>query len=114
MKYGTGTPDGPRVSEPVQVYLKPSDQDRLRRLTEELETNKSDVLRRGLAALERQLTDPRDHPALRVIGLGASCARDPAAPLEGEGEHDAAREHDRFLADSETAAWEASREPDDG
>jgi len=108
MKYRTGTPDGPRVSEPVQVYLKPSDQDRLKRLTEELETNKSDVLRRGLEALERQLADPRDHPALRVIGLGASSSQ------EGAEGPDAAREHDRFLADSEIASWEASREPDDG
>lgn len=96
-----------RVAEPVQVYLQPSDQDRLKRLTEELETSKSDVLRRGLEALERQLTDPRDHPALRVIGLGAS---DPDSPGP---EYDTAREHDRFLADSESAGWSGREGSDD-
>jgi len=89
----------PRVAEPVQVYLKPADQDRLQRLTDELGTSKSDVLRRGLRALEQQLTDPRDHPALRVIGLGSS------VPGPGEPPDDAAREHDRLLADSEEASW---------
>lgn len=44
------TPD--RVREPVQVYLDPSDQDRLERLTRGLGLSKSEVLRRGLEALE--------------------------------------------------------------
>ena len=99
MKYTNEAPSGGGVSEPVQVYLKPADQDRLRRLTDELGTSKSDVLRRGLRALEQQLTDPRDHPALRVIGLGSS------ASGSGESIVDAAREHDRVLADSEEASW---------
>ena len=93
-----GTPKPPRVSEPVQVYLHRPDQDRLKRLTERLGTNKSDVLRRGLEALERQLTDPGDHPALRIVGLGASDTDPPPAT-------DPAREHDRFLTDSEVASW---------
>lgn len=41
-----------RGAEPVQVYLDAADQERLDRLTAKLDTNKSDVLRRGLAALE--------------------------------------------------------------
>ncbi len=41
-----------RVAEPVQVYLDPADRDRLDRLTERLEATKSDVLRRGLEALD--------------------------------------------------------------
>ncbi len=93
-----GTPKPPRVSEPVQVYLHRPDQDRLKRLTERLGTNKSDVLRRGLEALERQLTDPDDHPALRIIGLGASDTDPPPAS-------DPVREHDRLLTDSEVASW---------
>ena len=98
MNYDSGEPKAPRVSEPVQVYLHPGDQDRLKRLTYRLGTNKSDVLRRGLDALERQLTDPEDHPALRIIGLGASDADTlPAA--------DPAREHDPFLTDSEVTSW---------
>lgn len=98
MSYDPGKPKAPRVSEPVQVYLHPGDQDLLKRLTERLDTTKSDVLRRGLDALERQLTDPADHPALRIIGLGASdTERSPAT--------DPAREHDPFLTDSEIASW---------
>lgn len=98
MNHDPGTPKPPRVSEPVQVYLHRPDQDRLGRLTERLGTTKSDVLRRGLEALERQLTDPDDHPALRIIGLGASDADPPPAT-------DAVEEHDRFLTDSEVASW---------
>ncbi|MEX0692752.1 MAG: hypothetical protein WD043_13005 [Gemmatimonadales bacterium] len=44
--------DKGRVAEPVQVYLDPGDRARLDRLTARLEATKSDVLRRGLAALE--------------------------------------------------------------
>lgn len=44
----------PRVAEPVQVYLQPSDRDRLDRLTDRLGATKSDVLRRSLEALEAQ------------------------------------------------------------
>ena len=41
-----------RVAEPVQVYLAEPDRDRLQRLAQELGLTKSDVLRRGLVALE--------------------------------------------------------------
>ena len=41
-----------RVAEPVQVYLGGPDRDRLERLAARLDTTKSDVLRRGLEALE--------------------------------------------------------------
>jgi hypothetical protein len=51
--------------------------------------SKSDVLRRSLAALDRQLHDPATHPALRLIGLvdddgvedGVDVARDHDAVL---------------------------------
>lgn len=85
------------VREPVQVYLDGADQERLERLTGRLDATKSDVLRRGLQALEHQLTDPSGHPALRIAGIiGASGA--PAAD-------DAARDHDRVLADAEEQSW---------
>jgi hypothetical protein len=45
-----------RVAEPVQVYLQPPDRERLERLTARLGTTKSDILRRGLEALEAQTT----------------------------------------------------------
>ena len=80
-----------RVREPVQVYLDPPEQDRLERLTEELDSTKSDILRRGLEALERELFDPEHHPALQIIGIaGVEQGR--------ECDFDVAREHDRYLA----------------
>lgn len=95
-------PSPARVAEPVQVYLHPDDQDRLSRLTEKLATSKSDVLRRGLEALEREVSDPAAHPALKLVGLGAS---DLAA------DHvDAAREHDAVLVDAEVRSWSRDRE----
>ncbi len=41
-----------RVGEPAQVYLTDADRERLDRLAAALDTTKSDVLRRGLEALE--------------------------------------------------------------
>ena len=96
------TPRKRRVAEPVQVYLAAADRQRLERLAEQLDATKSDVLRRGLEALERQLLDPAQHPALRVIGIAGE---ETGPPLD----YDVAREHDRFLAESEIASW--SRAP---
>lgn len=44
-----------RVAEPVQVYLDRADRERLERLAARLDATKSDVLRRGLEALESRL-----------------------------------------------------------
>jgi hypothetical protein len=80
------------------VYLDGADQERLERLTSRLDLTKSDVLRRGLQALEHQLLDPGAHPALRLVGL-----------FDGSGTTgDAARDHDRVLAESEEASWSSS------
>jgi Arc/MetJ-type ribon-helix-helix transcriptional regulator len=84
------------VREPVQVYLDGPDQERLERLTSRLDSTKSDVLRRGLQALEQQLSDPRRHPALRIAGI---------LGLSHVGADDAAREHDRVLAEAEEDSW---------
>ena len=96
MKYDNDNnkPEAKRVREPVQVYLDPPEQERLERLTEKLDTTKSDILRRGLEALERELFDPERHPALQIIGIAG-------AERGGECEFDVAREHDRYLADLE-------------
>lgn len=91
--------EGRKVAEPVQVYLDSPDRIRLERLTTKLDATKSAVLRRGLVALEQQLTDPAAHPALRIIGIAGAHARQPAPP------YDAALEHDRALADDEIASW---------
>ena len=92
-----------RVREPVpvQVYLAADEQTRLERLAHQLETTKSEVVRQGLRALEREVLDPSAHPALRLIGLVA--AESPEAPA-----YDAARQHDRFLAESEEETWTKS------
>ena len=82
----------PRVAEPIQVYLETSDRQRLERLADQLRATKSAVLRRGLEALERQLTTADGHPALRIIGI-ANQETGPPMP------YDVAREHDRYLAD---------------
>lgn len=85
-----------REAAPVQVYLDPDAQDRLERLAAQLEVSKSDVLRRGLDALERAVTDPATHPALRLIGLTEE---------KKSGRADAARQHDQVLADDEEKSW---------
>jgi len=84
------------VREPVQVYLDGPDRERLERLTGRLASTKSDVLRRGLEALEHQLSDPTGHPALRISGL---------LHLAHAEALDAAREHDRVLAEAEEDSW---------
>lgn len=93
-----------RVAEPVQVYLRPEEQDRLKRLTDRLATSKSDVLRRGLESLEREIADPAAHPIVHVIGIGESPRAD--APATGTATDDPARDHDRVLSDAEERSWE--------
>ncbi len=91
-----------RVSEPVQVYLARRDRDLLERLASRLDATKSDVLRRALAALDRQLSDPEQDPVLGFIGIASlPPGRDPG--------YDVALEHDRFLAETEEASWRRSR-----
>ena len=92
-----------RVKEPVQVYLDGADQLRLERLAARLNSTKSDVLRRGLESLERQLSDPTQHAALRIIGLLGDA---PGLPSLGP---DPAREIDRILADAEERSWYSER-----
>jgi hypothetical protein len=81
-----------RVSEaaPVQVYLDRSSRDRLDRLAERMELTRSDVLRRGLLALEREASDPSLHPVLKLAAMAVESGSTPG--------YDVAREHDRFLA----------------
>lgn len=57
-----------RVAEPVQVYLDRPDRERLDRLAVQLEATKSDVLRRGLEALE-SLTRRATGPARASVPL---------------------------------------------
>jgi len=87
----------PRGAEPVQVYLRDDELGRLTRLVERLGATKSDVLRQGLEALERQLTSPEAHPALAVIGI--------AANAKSSTRVDPARDHDAMLADAEIDSW---------
>ena len=100
MNYSHDKPPKRRVAEPVQVYLRPSEKDRLERLTAELDTTKSDVLRRGLRVLELQISDPEHHPVRKIIGMVS-------VPDDDLG-IDVAREHDEYLAATEIASWSAS------
>jgi len=94
--------EGKRVSEPVQVYLDRGQRRRLKQLAGVLGLTKSDVLRRGLEALERQIADPAEHPALRIIGIASADATKTAR-------YDVALEHDRYLAESEPKSWKLAR-----
>jgi hypothetical protein len=77
-----------RVAEPVQVYLAGPDRDRLERLAQSLGLTKSDVLRRGLEALEsraqpgRKPARPRVRlPTFRGRGLQPGVDLDDSASL---------------------------------
>jgi hypothetical protein len=87
-----------REAAPLQVYLVNDERERLERLAEQLDASKSDVVRRGLLALERELLSPATHPALRLIGI-ADDESPVVTPI------DAAREHDQALADAEELSW---------
>jgi hypothetical protein len=96
------TPRRIRESAPVQVYLVADEQHRLERLADQLDVSKSEVIRRGLLSLERELLSPAAHPALRLIGIAP-------AEMTGLPAVDAAREHDRVLAESEESRWSARK-----
>jgi hypothetical protein len=87
-----------REAAPLQVYLVADERERLERLAEQLDATKSDVIRRGLLALERELQSPSSHPALRLIGIAD-------AENRGLAPADAARDHDHVIAESEEASW---------
>ena len=79
-----------RVGEPVQVYLTVPDRERLERLAAELDATKSDVLRRGLEALEAMLrrdakrsrkVAPASLPTYRGKGLQPGIDLDDSASL---------------------------------
>src|SRR5687767_5481142 len=102
MKYDHDKRPPGRVKEPVQVYLSPSDKERLERLAAQLDATKSDVLRRGLEALEQTLTDPDQHPALRLIGIAKTMRMAPGEEI--------GRDHDEMLVEDEIASW--GRDPE--
>ena len=89
---------GKRLSEPVQVYLDPGQRRQLDRLAADLGLTKSDVVRHALEALERQMSDPAEHPALRIIGIAS------AETAQAAG-YDIVHEHDRYLTESERKSW---------
>jgi hypothetical protein len=87
-----------REAAPLQVYLVADERERLERLASQLDATMSDVIRRGLLALERELLSPSAHPALRLIGIAD-------AEVGEGGPTDVARDHDRVLTESEEASW---------
>ena len=87
-----------REAAPLQVYLVADERQRLERLADQLDASKSDVVRRGLLALERELLSPVAHPALRLIGIADK-------EMAGLPPMDAARDHDQALIEAEEASW---------
>jgi len=87
-----------REATPLQVYLVEDERQRLQRLANQLDASKSDVVRRGLLALERELLSPSAHPALRLIGI----ADHEAAGITPT---DVARHHDEAIAEAEEVSW---------
>jgi len=87
-----------REAAPLQVYLVRDERERLERLADQLDATKSDVIRRALLALEREMQSPASHPALRLIGI-ADGEKPGLAPV------DAAREHDHEIAEGEETSW---------
>ncbi len=87
-----------RLSRPVQVHLDADQRQRLVRLARQLGMAKSDVLRRGLEALERQALERDAHPALQIIGLASRERR-------GGPSYKVARQHDRYLTETEEDGW---------
>lgn len=94
-----------KVSEPVQVYLGAGDLKRLTWLVEHLDATKSEVLRKGLVALEDQLV--RDDPLMKLIEI---------ADREVDGgprvDYDVVIHHDRAIADHverESERWDRER-----
>ena len=110
MKYKNERPKPGKVREPVQVYLDAADRERLDRLSQQLDATKSDVLRQALGALERELTDIENHPAIRIIGIAGDPAGRPDPPDLG---YDPAVEHDRYLAETEMASWDLPEKADE-
>jgi len=53
-----------REAAPLQVYLVRDERERLERLADQLDATKSDVIRRALLALEREMQSPASHQAL--------------------------------------------------
>jgi Arc/MetJ-type ribon-helix-helix transcriptional regulator len=93
-----------RVSEPIQVYLSAPERARLKRLARQLGASRSDVIRQGIEALEAQLADATDHPVQRIIGLADGIEIAPST-------FNVAREHDRFLTESEIDSWKRLAKP---
>lgn len=93
-----------RVREPVQVYLEAPDRERLEWLTAQLGATKSDVLRRALQALERDVANPDANPLLLLSGIGTG----DRGPRVG---YDPALEHDRYLAEVSGRVAETRRGP---
>ena len=93
-----------REAAPLQVYLVRDERERLERLADQLDATKSDVIRRALLALEREMQSPASHPALRLIGI-ADGEKPGLAPV------DAAREHDHAIVEGEETSWTAPAHP---
>lgn len=83
--------------KPLQVYLRQDQLDALRALSERREVSLAELIRQGVDLLLAEIP-PEDDPLWGIVGLGDS------------GLGNLAADHDRYLAELETAgnlAWPA-------
>jgi len=72
------------ITKPIQIYLKPEQDQALRTLAKRLGVSIAELIRHSVDMYLSSLP-VEDDPALRLVALGRS------------GRHDLAAEHDRFL-----------------
>jgi hypothetical protein len=75
------------TKQPLQIYLKPSQDQALRALAEREGVSLAELIRRSIDKYLAELP-PEDDPAMDLIGLGRS------------GRGDLSTNHDRYLAES--------------
>jgi hypothetical protein len=73
------------IAKPIQIYLKPEQDQALRHLAKRLGISIAELIRRSVDMYLHSLP-VEDDPALRLVGLGRS------------GRHDLSADHDRVLA----------------
>ncbi len=75
------------TKQPLQIYLKPAQDQALRALAEREGVSLAELIRRSIDKYLAELS-PEDDPAMDLIGLGQS------------GRGDLSTNHDRYLAES--------------
>lgn len=76
--------------KPLQIYLRPDQEDALRALAKQRHVSMAELIRRGIDRFLLELVPPEQDPSLELIGLGAS------------GRPDLSEHHDEIVASRST------------